>query len=89
MSATAPRLDVDQIAVELDRIRENLIDAKHRAFPRLAREDLENAYGDLCEEALTTSFESVEQLEAWLNRALRRDAIDILRSARTRREACL
>jgi DNA-directed RNA polymerase specialized sigma24 family protein len=89
VSATAPPLDVEEIAIELDRVRKSVIDSKQRAFPKVARQDLENAYGDLCVEALSTSFSTVGELEGWVHRALRRDAIDILRSARSRRETAL
>jgi DNA-directed RNA polymerase specialized sigma24 family protein len=89
MSATARRLEIDEIAGHLDQIRATVIGRIQRGYPKVAREDLEDAYGDLCAEALTTSFGAVEQLEAWVQRALRRDAIDILRSARRRKRTAL
>ena len=89
MSATARRLEIDEIAGHLDQIRATVIGRIQRGYPKVAREDLEDAYGDLCAEALSTSFGAVEQLEAWVQRALRRDAIDILRSARRRTRTAL
>jgi len=89
MSATARRLEIDEIAGHLDQIRATVIGRIQRGYPKVAREDLEDAYGDLCAEALSTSFGAVEQLEAWVQRALRRDAIDIRRSARNRTQTAL
>jgi len=89
VSATARRLEIDEIAGHLDQIRGVVIGRVHRTYPKVGREDLEDAYGDLCAEALTTAFGAVEQLEAWVQHALRRDAVDILRSARSRKQTPL
>jgi DNA-directed RNA polymerase specialized sigma24 family protein len=86
VSATARRLETDEIAAHLGRIRAGVIDRIQRKYPKVARDDLEDAYSQLWTEALTRAFGAVEPLEAWVRDALRHDAIDILRSARHRKD---
>ena len=82
---TATRgLGLEKIACELDRIRGPVVAAKQREFPGIPVDDLENAYGDIVAEALQGSFANERQLGAWVREALRRDALDIVKSARFR-----
>jgi RNA polymerase sigma factor (sigma-70 family) len=75
-------LSFEEIARELDRMRAQALAVKHREFRAVAAEDLENAYGDITEAALTASFASKEHLANWVHEALRRDALDIVKAAR-------
>ena len=78
---TAPRsLSREQIAAELDAIRVRVIAAKWNDF-NIPWAELENAYGDISCDALQRNFSTVGELMSYVHEALRRDALDITKSA--------
>jgi len=74
-------LSREQVAAELDRIRVEVIGAKYHDFcEQVPWADLEDAYGNITADALACSFASFAELGAYVHVALRRDALDIVKS---------
>lgn len=89
MSVTHAQLTTDEIASELHRIRAQVIAATLRAFPAIPRAELENAFGDITVDALKRSFPTIRDLVRYVYEALRRDALDIAKSAAFQSTAAL
>ncbi len=75
-------LTVPELADRLDRLRPSVIEAKRREFPRLAVEDLKDAYSQAVEGILRTNptFENDAQIAAYLHQAVTHLAINTIRS---------
>lgn len=81
MGVTRAQLTLDEVAVQLDRMRATVIGAKARDFPTIPRAELENAYGDISVDALKRTFGTEMELARFVHEGLRHDALDLAKSA--------
>ncbi len=75
-----PVISREQLAEALDRLRPAVIAEKHRAFPSLPVQEIENLYGDACADALERRFNEVAELAVYVRQHVHNRAITLKNS---------